>query len=163
MREATYARHMSRHAHGRDLRRGRCSLENQIYMVTAVTYQRMPLFSELMTGRVVVHEIRRSDLFGQTDTLAFVIMPDHIHWLFTLLPSKSLSTVVGSIKRHSARLLNTDYLPHKSRVWQRGFHDRALRSDENVLHIARYIVANPLRAGLVRRIGDYSLWDAAWI
>ena len=163
MREVTYSRYMTSHAHGRDLRRGRCSLENQIYMVTAVTYQRMPLFSELMTGRAVVQEIKRSDLFGQTDTLAFVVMPDHIHWLFTLLPSKPLSTVVGSVKRHSARLINSHYSRHKSRVWQRGFHDRALRSNENVLHIARYIVANPLRAGLVRKIGDYSLWDATWL
>ncbi|RUQ45382.1 transposase, partial [Corynebacterium pseudodiphtheriticum] len=24
-------------------------------------------------------------------------------------------------------------------------------------------VANPLRAGLVKRIGDYPLWDAIWI
>jgi len=29
--------------------------------------------------------------------------------------------------------------------------------------MARYIVANPLRAGLVERIGDYPLWDATWL
>jgi len=29
--------------------------------------------------------------------------------------------------------------------------------------IARYIVANPLRAGLVSRVGDYPLWDACWL
>ena len=28
---------------------------------------------------------------------------------------------------------------------------------------ARYIVANPLRAGLVKQIGDYPLWDAIWL
>jgi len=28
---------------------------------------------------------------------------------------------------------------------------------------ARYIVANPLRAGLVERLGDYPLWDAVWL
>ncbi|MDN5510133.1 MAG: transposase, partial [Pseudomonas sp.] len=27
----------------------------------------------------------------------------------------------------------------------------------------RYIIANPLRAGLVGHVGDYSLWDAAWL
>jgi hypothetical protein len=29
--------------------------------------------------------------------------------------------------------------------------------------IARYIVGNPLQAGLVDRIGDYPHWDAVWL
>jgi hypothetical protein len=29
--------------------------------------------------------------------------------------------------------------------------------------VARYIVANPVRAGLVRRVQDYPLWDALWV
>jgi REP element-mobilizing transposase RayT len=48
-------------------------------------------------------------------------------------------------------------------VWQRGFHDHALRRDEDIVRVARYIVANPLRAGLVSRIGDYPLWDSVWV
>ena len=48
-------------------------------------------------------------------------------------------------------------------VWQRGFHDYALGVDKDIVHVARYIVANPLRAGLVSRIGDYPLWDAKWL
>lgn len=49
------------------------------------------------------------------------------------------------------------------RVWQRGFHDRALRQEEDLIATARYVVANPLRAGLVDRIGDYPWWDAVWL
>jgi len=41
--------------------------------------------------------------------------------------------------------------------------DHALRTDENLLNVARYIIANPLRAGLVTRIGDYPLWDSIWL
>jgi hypothetical protein len=48
-------------------------------------------------------------------------------------------------------------------VWQSGFHDRALRQEEELQTIARYIVANPLRAGLVKRVGDYAHWDAMWL
>ncbi|MFV3290267.1 transposase, partial [Pseudomonas sp. NY11955] len=29
--------------------------------------------------------------------------------------------------------------------------------------VARYIVANPIRAGLVSRVGDYPHWDAVWL
>jgi REP element-mobilizing transposase RayT len=46
---------------------------------------------------------------------------------------------------------------------QRAFYDHALRQDEDVQGVARYIVANPLRAGLVENIGDYPLWDAIWL
>jgi hypothetical protein len=38
-----------------------------------------------------------------------------------------------------------------------------LRKDEDLQTVARYIVANPLRAGLVEKIGDYPLWDAIWL
>jgi len=47
-------------------------------------------------------------------------------------------------------------------VWQPSFHDRAIRTDESLVNTARYVIMNPVRAGLVERIGDYPLWDAIW-
>jgi hypothetical protein len=38
-----------------------------------------------------------------------------------------------------------------------------LRSDDDLQDMARYVVANPLRAGLVARIGDYPFWNAVWL
>jgi hypothetical protein len=35
--------------------------------------------------------------------------------------------------------------------------------EEDLAQIARYVVLNPVRAGLVRRVGDYPHWDAAWL
>ena len=66
------------------------------------------------------------------------------------------------LKGRSARGINTQ-LGRTGTVWQTGFHDHALRNNENMQDIARYVIANPLRAGLVRQIGDYALWDAAWL
>jgi REP element-mobilizing transposase RayT len=149
--------------HGRDLRKGRVSLDSHAYMVTSVTYDRRPFFLDFDVGRILVSEIQRTDLLCHSDTLAFVVMPDHLHWLFTLNGDISLSALVGGIKRHSARQIN-DYLQSAGQpVWQRGFHDHTLRHEEDVQHVARYIIANPLRAGLVKRIGDYPLWDAVWL
>ena len=48
-------------------------------------------------------------------------------------------------------------------LWQNGFHDYALRKEEDLQKLARYIVANLLRAGLVKKVGDYPLWDAVWL
>ena len=48
-------------------------------------------------------------------------------------------------------------------MWQAAFHDHALRKEENLHEIARYIVANPLRAGLVSSLAEYPHWDAVWL
>ncbi len=48
----------------------------------------------------------------------------------------------------------------KGRLWQKGYYDRAVRKDEDVKHMARYVVQNPIRAGLVHRVHDYPLWDS---
>jgi hypothetical protein len=54
-------------------------------------------------------------------------------------------------------------LNRKGPVWQKAFYDHALRKDEDVKKMARYIIANPMRQGLVKKIDDYPLWDAIWI
>ena len=49
------------------------------------------------------------------------------------------------------------------RISQAGYYDHALRQEEDMQKIARYIVANPIRAGLVNKVGDYPHWDAIWL
>ena len=92
---------------------------------------------------------------GYAHTLCYALMPDHLHWLMRLEKS-SLPAAVRLLKGRSARAIGQP-------VWQANFHDHALRSEENLQETARYIVANPLRAGLVTHLNDYSLWDAVWL
>ena len=145
----------------RSLRRGCYSARNQIYHITTTTYDRAPLFSSFALGRVVVDSLRREEALRRCDTLCFVVMPDHLHWLMQLAQA-SLSTCVNSVKACSARRINR-LRSKNGPVWQKGFHDRALRRDEDIVAIARYIVANPLRAGLVEKVGDYPLWYSKWV
>ncbi len=149
--------------HGYDLRKGRCSIPNQVYLVTSVTFHRTPFFRSFHAGRKVVRALRNTSENGKAETLAFVVMPDHIHWLLSLGQQAALSGVVGAMKRSAAFRINELSGTTGRRIWQRGFYDHALRSDESIPAIARYIVANPLRAGLVRRVGEYPLWDAIWL
>ncbi len=116
-------------------------------------------------GRFVVAEMRRlhdAALADQrAETLAWVLMPDHWHWLIRLSDPPDLSGIVNLAKGRAARAIN-QALNRSGPVWQSGYHDRAIRSADNLRDAARYIVANPLRAGLVQRIGDYPLWDCVW-
>lgn len=147
--------------HGHNLRYGRFSEAGQAYLITAVTRERQALFRELALGRLVVAEFQRIQDEGQADTLAFVVMPDHVHWLL-VLQRGTLAAVVGKAKARSAKALNR-ILGREGAIWQAGFFDHALRQAEDLPGIARYVVANPLRAGLVQHIGDYPLWDAVWL
>ena len=89
-------------------------------------------------------------------------MPDHVHWLFQLGEVATLSAVMKKFKARSALAVNR-YLQRDGTVWQKAFYDHAVRDEDDIPGIARYMVANPLRAGLVERIGDYPLWDAKWV
>ncbi len=141
---------------GHRLRKGRASEPGRIYLVTAVTRDREPVFNDFSSARVAARAFHDSVLAGEAETLAFVVMPDHVHWLLQLSEQGDLSRTVRLYKaKVSARLCR--------RVWQRGYHDHALRQEESLRAAARYLVANPLRAGLAERVGDYPFWDAVWL
>ncbi len=145
----------------RSLRLGRYSEPGRIYLVTAVTQAREALFSDWRLGRLVVGEMRAAQGNGLLRSLAFVVMPNHFHWLFEL-GGQPLDAVLARVKSRSAKAVNAA-LERTGQVWQRGFHDHAVRREQDIQPLARYMVANPLRAGLVQRIGDYPLWDAVWL
>ena len=144
------------------LRTGRVSITNQVYLLTSVTANRLPLFDDFQLARIVVAEMRRLEESGLVQSLAWVIMPDHLHWLIALADGNNLSIVAKMLKGRSASRIN-HYRGSSGAIWQPAFHDRALRQEEDLPSVARYVVANPLRAGLVSRLGDYPHWDAIWI
>ena len=108
-----------------------------------------------------VPELRAATAEGWVNSLAWVVMPDHLHWLVELR-GHPLAVLMRRIKGRSARALNVR-LGRQGPVWQAGYHDRALRHEEALQDLARYVVANPLRAGLAEKLGDYPLWDAIWV
>jgi len=133
-----------------------------VYHISTATLDRVPVLRALECGRAVVASLAREQVRQGAHTLAFVVMPDHLHWLLQLPDHVNLSQCVSNVKSSSAKVINR--LRNTSGpIWQHGFYDRGIRSDEDLIVVARYIVANPLRAGIVEDIGRYSLWDAIWV
>ena len=143
------------------LRIGRFSASGQVYLITTVTHQRAPRFLDFELARIVVDELRRLDREGWVSSMAGVLMPDHLHWLLSL-GDATLADVLKALKARSAQRGNRKG-GMSGPLWQRAFHDHALRNEDEILPTARYIIANPLRAGLVERVGDYPHWDAVWL
>ena|SRR5882724_2859005 len=84
--------------------------------------------------------------------LGGVVMPDHAHWVVSLVQDRDLS--VGDFSHGFKRLLRKR-LGSQPWEWQRGCFDRLLRSDENLWSKWIYVKDNPVRHGLVEKADDW--------
>jgi len=144
------------------LRKGRRSQAQQVYHITLVSHRRQPLFADFAVGCAAVRALVAPDNWQHARLLAWVLMPDHWHALIELRDGTALSKVAQELKCNSARKLHEAH-PDIGPVWARAFHDRALRRDDDMLAAARYLVMNPIRAGLTRKVREYPFWDAVWL
>jgi len=144
-----------------NLTKGRVSESGRAYSLTMVTEDRIPHFEDFELARFLINKMRVLHNSGQLESLAWVLMPDHLHWLI-VIKETDLSKVMRLFKGTSSHAIKK-MLNWQGFFWQRGFHDHAIRHDEDLRKIAQYIVANPLRAGLVESITDYPHWDAKWL
>jgi REP element-mobilizing transposase RayT len=94
---------------------------------------------------------------------AAVIMPDHVHLLFTAMRDAegwtfALPDILKAIKGTSARSINK-LTGRNGPVWQDESFDHVLRGDESLRETIEYICQNPVRKGLVDKPEDYPwLW-----
>jgi putative transposase len=144
------------------LRTGRHSEPGRIYLVTFTTRGRLRRFCDWERARTAASALAAEASWPTARLLCWVLMPDHWHGLVQLEGGENLGRVVGRAKAVTTRALREAGLANAS-PWARSFHDHGLRREENMRRMARYIVANPVRAGLVRRVGDYPFWDAVWL
>ncbi len=91
------------------------------------------------------------------------VMPDHVHVLASPLQSASaewysLSGIMHSVKRHSARQINL-VRERQGRLWQAETYDRIVRDEAEFDEKSQYILANALKRGLVE---DPWKYDGFW-
>ena len=132
-------------------------LRNYPYMITTATNNRKPVFEDSKCADILLNAI----LFGRKQKwyrlLSFVIMPDHLH-LIIVPEHRSISECMKSIKGFSSRQINKLHR-NKGPIWQDGFYDYILDNEGTLLGRIRYIEYNPVRAGLVREVGEYK-WSS---
>jgi len=100
----------------------------------------------------------------------WVVMPNHMHGIIILTDvgavrepppgthapahvgavrepplRKPLGRLIGAFKTASTNRINTVQNTHGSSVWQRDFHDRVIRDNDELEKIREYIRTNPLR------------------
>ena len=92
---------------------------------------------------------------------AWVVMPNHVHTLFTPEAGWTLSQISHSWKSYTANECNR-VLTRKGEFWQREPFDRYIRNEQHYENAVRYIEHNPVKAGLCDKPEDWR-WSSAYL
>jgi len=91
--------------------------------------------------------------------ICYCIMPNHVHLVIDLInKERLLGDIMGSIKKYSAKESNK-LLGRKGKFWQSESFDRLVRDEVELYFVIRYVLMNPLQAGLVN---DWKEWQGTY-
>ncbi|MGE6334409.1 REP-associated tyrosine transposase [Stenotrophomonas sp. NPDC077659] len=139
---------------------GRRSVIGNVYAITMICKDRCRVFDDPSNAQIAMQVLEALDHDGLVASFAWVVMPDHLHWLVQLR-EKSLGYCVQRFKSRSGLRIN-QHRGHTGAVWQAGYYDHAIRSEESLRKHGRYILGNPVRAGLATTLGEYPHGWCRW-
>lgn len=91
--------------------------------------------------------------------IAWVIMPNHFHFLLRPLPGIHLDKILHSIKSFTAHEANK-LIGRNGQFWQHESFDRYIRNERHFHAVVRYIENNPVKAGLCDAVEDWKFSSA---
>jgi len=101
---------------------------------------------DFRVARIVADAVRHSD--GKRYLLlAWCVMPNHVHAVFSPLEENRLEGILHSWKSFSAEAANR-LLGRSGPFWQREYFDHLVRDEGSLHRIIRYVRENPRKAGL---------------
>jgi len=125
----------------------------QRYLLTICCSQRQQHFADAQNVEQVCKEILRTATANQVAILAYCFMPDHLHLLAEgLTETADLTRFVKLAKQRTGYAFRRR---HDAVLWQESWHDHIIRPSEDPKAALRYLLENPLRAGLTRTVADY--------
>jgi hypothetical protein len=122
--------------------------------------QQQPLFLNKSLADTVWLTITDGVFSREAGLMAACLMSDHVHLLLGVKES-NLVDLIGRWKRFTQKTASN--VNYKDKLWQRSFYDHALRREEQVNVVARYIYENPTRAVLTTENKDYPYRWHAWL
>jgi REP-associated tyrosine transposase len=109
--------------------------------------------------RILVEAVKR---FEQK-LIAFCVMNNHFHIVLRTDEKVSISTYMHWVTSTHVRRYQRHYdIVGSGHIYQRRFANKVCRSERSLLSLIRYVEANPLKAGLVKRAEDWR-WSSLWL
>lgn len=88
------------------------------------------------------------------EIIAYCIMPTHLHLILKQLKKSGISIFMNNLLNSYTRYFNTKH-KRKGPLWEGPFKSVLIKSDEQLLHLTRYIHLNPVTAYLVDKPEDW--------
>jgi putative transposase len=134
------------------------------HFVTALTFHRKRLFQNERFGDLLTEVLMR---WRQERSIAlhdYVIMPDHLHVLFTGPEKANSADLFAEMQRCFASELGSQF-GYNGEVWESHFRDRAVESAEDTASCVKMIHSNPVRVGFCETPGEYRMSSKAsrWV
>ena len=123
------------------------------YSLTICTQHRRRVFISREAVDLVLLQLSQTASRNHVAVIAYCFMPDHLHLLVeTTADDSNLAEFVRVFKQCSSYHWKTAF-GHV--LWQRSYFEHVLREGESPVKAARYLLGNPLRAGMVVSVEDY--------
>ena len=123
------------------------------YFVTFSTFQRRRLFVVENYARLFLKTLYGYRRQGRFELHAFVLMPDHVHLIFTPAPDVTLERAMQLIKGGYSHAVGMEI--SRAEIWQKGFTDHRIRDAQDFEGHRLYIHQNPVEAKLIERAAEY--------
>ena len=80
--------------------------------------------------------------------ITYCLMPTHIHFILQQLKDNGISTFMNNVLNSYSRYFNLK-IKRKGPLWEGRFKSVLIESDEQLIHLTRYIHLNPVTAYIV--------------
>ena len=128
------------------------------YHVRTSTIEQYPAFADPVTVAAVRAQLLHAAETHRFAVLAYCFMPDHVH---VLLDARDENAALRDLVKRWKQASGYWYMRRYGRtLWQSGYFERILRREDTTEVVANYIIANPVRAGLAKELGEYPY---AWV
>lgn len=88
------------------------------------------------------------------EIICYSLMPNHFHFLLKQVADNGISEFIGKLTNSYTKYFNTKY-DRVGPLLQGPFKAKLIETDEQLLHMSRYIHLNALMASLVKSLEDY--------
>jgi putative transposase len=134
--------------------------EIRTFFVTAITWQRRPIFRAEPMANLFLDTLSRYRTQGKFLLHEFVLMPDHFHMLLTPAHEISLEKAMQLVKGGFSFRVKRE-MESNVEIWQAGFTEHRIHEWQDFQRHVTYIQDNPVRAHLAENAGQYRYSSAA--
>ena len=121
---------------------------DRVYFITIRAYMHQSPFTQDDLNELILDILREEQERQNCVVFTYCLMPDHLHFLVS--PRQDGISVLTFTNQYKGKTTNRSWtIGWRGKLWQPRYYDHIVRAEESLFAIAEYILANPVRKGLV--------------